>query len=102
MTARISLALVVHNHQPVGNFGWVIEEVFDKAYEPLIGALESHPTIRLALHYTGPLLEWMAANQPESLDRLRALVERDQVEILGGGMFEPILAALPERDRQAS
>ena len=25
---RISLALVLHNHQPVGNFGWVIEEVF--------------------------------------------------------------------------
>ncbi len=99
MTARISLALVVHNHQPVGNFGWVIEEVFEKAYEPLIGALEKHPTIRLALHYTGPLLEWMAANEPESLDRLRKLVERGQVEILGGGMFEPILAALPERDR---
>ncbi|HYI23517.1 MAG TPA: alpha-amylase/4-alpha-glucanotransferase domain-containing protein [Candidatus Limnocylindrales bacterium] len=99
MTARISLALVVHNHQPVGNFGWVIEEVFEKAYEPLIGALEKHPTIRLALHYTGPLLEWMAANEPASLERLRSLVERDQVEILGGGMFEPILAALPERDR---
>ncbi len=31
MTARISLALVIHNHQPVGNFGWVIEDVFHKA-----------------------------------------------------------------------
>ena len=23
-TARISLALAIHNHQPVGNFGWVL------------------------------------------------------------------------------
>ena len=99
MTKRISLALVIHNHQPVGNFGWVIEDVYTKAYEPLIGALERHPTVRLALHYSGPLLEWMAAERPRSIARLRALVERDQVEILGGGMFEPILVALPERDR---
>jgi alpha-amylase len=101
MTKRIALALIVHNHQPVGNFGWVIEDVYDKAYEPLIGALERHPQIRLALHYTGPLLEWMAAERPDSIARLRALVERDQVEILGGGMYEPILVALPERDRAA-
>src|SRR4051794_10792086 len=98
-TKRISLALVVHNHQPVGNFGWVIEDVFNKAYEPMIGALERHPGIRLALHYTGPLLEWMAAERPESISRLGELVARDQVEILGGGMFEPILVSLPERDR---
>jgi hypothetical protein len=99
LTKRISLALIVHNHQPVGNFGWVIEDVFDKAYEPMIGALERHPTVRLALHYTGPLLEWMAAERPESIARLRALAERGQIEIVGGGMFEPILASLPERDR---
>ena len=28
---RIALALVLHSHQPVGNFGWVIAEVFEKA-----------------------------------------------------------------------
>lgn len=99
MTRSISLALVIHNHQPVGNFGWIIEDVYRHAYEPLIGALERHPQIRLALHYTGPLLEWMAAQQPESVDRLRLLVEREQIEILGGGIYEPILISLPERDR---
>ncbi len=99
MTAQISLALVLHNHQPVGNFGWVIEDVFEKAYEPMIGALERHPLIRLGLHYSGPLLEWMDANRPEAIHRLRALVDRGQVEIIGGGQYEPILVALPQRDR---
>ncbi|MEA2677486.1 MAG: 4-alpha-glucanotransferase, partial [Chloroflexota bacterium] len=99
MTARISLALILHNHQPVGNFGWVIGEVYERAYEPMVGALERHPGVRLALHYTAPLLEWIDANQPSFLDRLRALVDRGQVEIIGGGHFEPILVSLPGRDR---
>lgn len=99
MTSSISLCLVFHNHQPVGNFGWVIEEVYRLAYEPMIGALERHPQVRLGLHYTGPLLEWLDENQPEFIERLGALAERGQVEILGGAHFEPILAALPQRDR---
>jgi alpha-amylase len=83
----------------VGNFGWVIEDNFKKAYEPMIGALERHPQVRLALHYTGPLLEWLVDQHPEWIERVRALVERGQVEILGGAMFEPILVSLPVRDR---
>ncbi len=96
---RISLALAIHNHQPVGNFGWVIAEIFEQAYAPMVEALERHPTVRVSLHYTGPLLEWLRAERPAFIERLRALVARDQVEILGGGYYEPVLAALPERDR---
>jgi len=59
MTARISLALVLHNHQPVGNFGHVIAHNHDTAYRPLVEALERHPGVRLGLHYTGPLMEWL-------------------------------------------
>jgi hypothetical protein len=96
---RISLALAIHNHQPVGNFGWVFAEVYDRAYLPLLEALERHPGVRLSLHYTGPLLEWLAAERPEFLARLGALVASGQVELLGGGLYEPILASLPEQDR---
>ncbi len=96
---RISLALAIHNHQPVGNFGWVFAEVYDRAYLPMLEALERHPGVRLSLHYTGPLLEWLAAERPEFLARLGSLVARRQVELLGGGLYEPILASLPERDR---
>jgi 4-alpha-glucanotransferase len=99
MTRRISLSLVLHNHQPVGNFGWVFADVFEQAYEPMVAAIERHPGLRFGLHYTGALLEWLRAERPEFLDRLRTLIEREQVEILGGGLYEPVLASLPERDR---
>ena len=99
MTSRISLALAIHNHQPVGNFGWVFAETYDQAYRPMLEALERHPGVHLSLHYTGPLLEWLRAERPDFIDRLQALVARDQVEILGGGYYEPVLASLPLRDR---
>ena len=44
---RISLALAIHNHQPVGNFGWVFAEVYEQAYVPMVEALERHPGVRL-------------------------------------------------------
>ena len=99
MAPRISLALAIHNHQPVGNFGWVFADVFEHAYEPMVGALERHPWVRLSLHYTAPLLDWLRVERPEFIARLVGLVARDQVEILGGGYYEPVLASLPERDR---
>jgi 4-alpha-glucanotransferase len=79
----------------------VIEEVYRTAYEPMLGALERHPRIRLALHYSGPLLDWLAVEQPTFLDRLRALADADRIELLGGGYYEPILPSLPDRDRLA-
>ena len=99
MTRRIALALTLHNHQPVGNFGWVIAETYDRAYLPMVSALERHPGVRVALHYTGPLLAWLRAERPEFVGRLTTLAERGQIEIVGGGWYEPVLAALPERDR---
>jgi alpha-amylase len=99
MAPRISLALAIHNHQPVGNFGWVFAEVYGQAYLPMLEALEQHPGVRLSLHYTGPLLEWLRKERPDFVARLGALVARDQVEVLGGGYYEPVLASLPERDR---
>jgi 4-alpha-glucanotransferase len=99
VSGRISVALTLHNHQPVGNFGWVIAETYERAYLPMLEALERHPGVRLALHYTGPLLDWIASERPDFPDRLAALVARGQVEIVGGGWYEPVLAALPERDR---
>jgi hypothetical protein len=98
--SRLTLALAFHNHQPVGNFPSVFAQAHQQAYEPMVAALERHPRVRLALHYTGPLLDWLRESQPDLLSRIRALVTRGQVEIMTGGYYEPILPAIPDRDKR--
>jgi 4-alpha-glucanotransferase len=95
-----ALLLCLHNHQPVGNFESVLEEATDRSYRPFLETLSDYPGIRVTLHYSGFLLRWLADRRPDTFSLLRDLVSRGQVEILGGGMYEPILSLLPERDRQ--
>ena len=94
----VTLLLGIHNHQPVGNFGHVFRMAYDRCYRPFLDLLEHHPRIRLTLHYTGPLLDWFEEEEPGFLDRLAKLVVSNQVELLGGGFYEPILSVIPDRD----
>ena len=100
MSQPMYLALAIHNHQPVGNFDFVFEEAYVKAYLPMVELLERHPGVRLALHYTGPLRDWLAANRPDFLSRISALVDRDQIEMMTGGYYEPILISIPDADKE--
>ena len=95
------LSLVFHNHQPVGQLPWVFDEAHRDAYEPFLDVLEAHPQIKVALHYTGPLLDWLVQHQPRTVERVREMVSRGQVEVLGGGYYEPILAIWPRDDQHA-
>ncbi len=97
----VSLALVIHSHQPVGNFDHVIEEAYQNAYAPFVRAIASHASIRVSLHYSGILLEWIESRHPEFFDQIRRLTGRGQVEIIGGGHYEPILPAIPDEDKIA-
>jgi alpha-amylase len=97
----MQLALVFHNHQPVGQLPWAFEEVWNLSYAPFLKVLEAHPQISVTLHYTGPLLDWLVKRRPATIKQLQRLVERGQVEILGGGMYEPILAVWPRPDQDA-
>ncbi len=101
MSERIILALGVHNHQPVGNFDSVFENAYQMAYLPFLEALQEHSHIRMALHYSGPLLKWLQVQHPECVQMLRELVEHQQVELLTGGLYEPILSIIPDRDKVA-
>ncbi len=99
MAKRIYLALAIHNHQPVGNFDHIFEEAYQLAYRPMLEALERHPHVRLAMHTSGPLRDWLAQHHPEYLAGVRALVARRQVEVMTGGYYEPILTSIPDRDK---
>jgi hypothetical protein len=89
----------IHNHQPVGNFDHVFESAFGDCYRPLLEGLVRHPSFKFALHFSGPLWEYMEKRERACWDLVAEMVRRDQVELLGGGFYEPILTLIPEADR---
>jgi 4-alpha-glucanotransferase len=95
----IRFILGIHAHQPVGNLPEVFAEAHRRSYVPFLEILSEFPQVPFALHISGVLFEWLEETHPEFLDRLAALVARDQVELLTGGYYEPILAAIPDTDK---
>ncbi len=89
----------VHNHQPVGNFPPIFKAAFADCYGPLLEGLARHPGFRFALHFSGPLWEYMEKNERTCWDLVRELAGRGQVELLSGGFYEPVLSIIPEDDR---
>ncbi len=97
--SKFHLVLLIHAHQPVGNFDDVMERTYTRSYLPFLQVLERHPGVRLGLHYSGPLLEWIADHHTEYLQTIRNLADRGQVEVVGGGFYEPILITIPPEDQ---
>ena len=96
----LRLCLVLHNHQPVGNFGGVFEQAYQDSYLPFLDLLESYPAeLRISLHTSGPLMEWLDEHHSDYVDRLAHLVSSGRIEIIGGPFYEPILTMIPSRDR---
>ena len=96
---KFNLVLLIHAHQPIGNFDEVIEKMYVRSYLPFVDCLARHPHVRMGLHYSGCLLEWLAKRHPEYLEQIGALAARGQVEVVGGGFYEPILITIPPEDQ---
>jgi len=96
---KFSLVLLIHAHQPIGNFDEVMEHTYVRSYLPFLNCLARHPQVRIGLHYSGSLLEWLAEHHPEYLEQIEMLCARGQVEVVGGGFYEPILITIPPEDQ---
>jgi alpha-amylase len=101
MTPHIRLALVLHQHQPIGNFDHVVEQAYRDAYLPVLQTFARHPSLRLSLHLSGSLYDWLVERHPEYLEQVAALERQGRVEVIGGAYYEPILTMIPRRDRLA-
>ena len=99
MTQAVTLLLGVHAHQPVGNFPEVMADAHLRCYKPFLETLHAYPDFRFAAHFSGWLLDWLRERYPADMALLAAMVARGQVEMFSSGDTEPVLAAIPQRDR---
>jgi len=96
----LSLLFGVHGHQPAGNFPEVLESAHARCYKPFLEILHAYPGFRFAVHFSGPLLDYLFDRHPQDMRLLEQMVARGQVEVFGAGDTEPVLASIPARDRR--
>ena len=75
------------------------DKVYQSVYKPLVKFLYSHPDFKFSFSFTGPQLIYYKKKRTEFITILKELVERNQVEILGGGYYSPVLPLLFTVDR---
>jgi len=96
---KVYFVFGVHNHQPVGNFPHIFQQAYERCYLPFLSTVNEFPNIRFSLHNSGPLYDWMQVHAKEYLGMLKQMVKRGQVEIAGGGYYEPILPIISDSDK---
>ncbi|HEX7810583.1 MAG TPA: alpha-amylase/4-alpha-glucanotransferase domain-containing protein [Burkholderiales bacterium] len=101
MNKKVTLLLGVHAHQPAGNFEHVLDDAHARCYKPFIDTLHRYPAFKLAVHFSGWLLDYLVKRYPADMAKLAEMVARGQVEMFGGGDTEPVLASIPECDRRS-
>jgi len=99
MPNPIRLILALHNHQPIGNFDRVFERAYEDSYRPFLDVFTRYESLKIALHVSGSLMQWLDARQGGYVDQLGGLVGAGRIELIGGAFYEPILPMIPRRDR---
>jgi hypothetical protein len=99
MAERASLILGYHDHLPAAAGDGDFEVLYNTRLKPFLTALNANEAIQAALHFSGPLLEKLEQKKPEFFLLIGDLVDRKQVELLGGGFYEPLLPLLPTADK---
>jgi 4-alpha-glucanotransferase len=77
---------------------YVLEEAYARAYMPFFRVLKAFPEIKINIHFSGYLFSWLCEHKPDYIEILKELKKRGQLEIVAGGMYEPVLALLSEED----
>jgi hypothetical protein len=99
MEPAIAFVLGSHDHIPIGTTDDEFEKIYHDKLKPFISTLYKHPRIPAALHYSGILLHRLERAHPEFFMLIGDMVTRKQIELLGGGFYEPMMPLIPQQDK---
>ena len=99
MSGKTRVILGFHAHLPPGSRDAEFEDLYSAVLKPIVTDLNGRPDIHAVLHFSGPLLEKLEQKKREIFLLIGDLVSRRQIELLGGGFYEPPLSLLPLADK---
>ncbi|MBI4233228.1 MAG: hypothetical protein HY686_02170 [Chloroflexi bacterium] len=94
-------ALVLHCYQPPTQLHGVLHQVVRESYRPVLEVLRQHRHARVTLNVSGVLAQMLDDHgHADVLHDLKQLAQQGQAELLGSGMYHPILPLLPASEIQ--
>lgn len=76
-----------------------LEQLYSDVYLPLTKFLYANPSFEFTFSFSGPQINFFKRRKNEFISIIKELVNRKQVEVLGGGFYDPILPLLYTFDR---
>ncbi len=77
----------------------LLEKKYQVLYKKLISFLYANASCKLTLSFPGRVFSWLTKKHPEFIQLLKELISRKQIEILGGGYYNPVFPLLLPMDR---
>ena len=92
--------IMIHNHQPIGNFKDVFLKAFYNSYIPFLEKILKYKNINIALHTSGIIFEFMEENNIKDYeDIIKELLKENRIELVSGTFYEAILSLIPDEDK---
>ncbi len=89
----------LHLYQPANADAHVIKEATEESYLRIVRALEDHPGIKFTLNITGCLvLRWDHMGYGDLIGRIKKLIKKKQIELVGSAAYHPILPLISEKE----
>ena len=88
----------MHNDLPYSASNALYEEAYQGAWRPFLSGLYKFASIKSVVHFSGSIYSWLEENHPEYMYLLTEMVRRGQIELLGGGFYNPLAALVSSQD----
>jgi hypothetical protein len=99
MNSGIKGVLGFNAHLPLGASDAFFEDMYETKLKPFFQTLYQFSNIPAALHFSGSFLYKIDRIHSELSSLVNKLVARKQVEMVGGGFYEPMMPLLSHHER---
>jgi hypothetical protein len=99
MAAKVSVVLGFNAHIPLGASDALFEKIYTERLKPFFKTIYQFPHIPITLHFSGTLIHKVDRIYGELSSLISKMIERKQIELVGGGFYEPMMPLLSHQDR---
>ena len=96
---KISLCLGLFAETSADGSGIPNSHIYENGYKTLAAYLFSHENVPFSFFFSGHVLEWLQSQHGEYLLVIEELLARKQIEVIGGGYYNPHFPLLQPADR---